>query len=416
MTSPADAINNAVRGVTKDWAKQRKAEERNRNAAFNRRHRLVRSARFTIRDAAFHVMEESYLAAADGGPRGMLPVKPRQIMYAARPKILQMTGEVEFKDSYFTQGLLIDYMEEYDCDDWDITWDARGHFIEPHTTIETALGTLEVRQYLGERPSFEPRRRDSLLLFPTAGAKDRFRNILFIEKEGFHPLIQAARLQERFDVAVMSTKGMSVTAARKLLDELTPLVDNIFVLHDFDRSGFSICGTLGTDSRRYWFSNKPPIRDIGLRLTDVVAMNLQSEPVPAVGGVEWAQRADTLRRHGATPEEISFLRNRRVEINAMTSRQIIDFIEKKFAEYGVKKLIPDDGTLDQHARRVIKDRLIKEILDDAAEDIRQDTAAAELPTDFRQQVERVLGEHPELPWDAAVALILGPPGEPEGEP
>jgi hypothetical protein len=156
MTSPAAAINGAVRGVTKDWAKQRKAEERDHNAAFNRRYRLVRSTRVTIRDAAFYVMKEAYLAASDNGT---LPVKPRQIMYVARPKILQMTGEVELGDSYFTQGLLIDYMEEYDCDDWDITWDARGHFIEPHTGIETALGTLEVRQYLGERPSFEPSRR-----------------------------------------------------------------------------------------------------------------------------------------------------------------------------------------------------------------------------------------------------------------
>jgi hypothetical protein len=412
MTNPADAISGAVRAVTKDWAKQRKAEERDRNAVFNRRVRLVRSSRFTIRDAAFRVMKEAYLAASD---RGTLPCKPRQIMYVARPKILQMTGEVELGDSYFTQGLLIDYMEEYDCDNWDITWDARGHFIEPHTTIETALGTLEVRQYLGERPSFEPSRRDSLLLFPTNGARNRFSNILFIEKEGFGPLIQAARLQERFDVAVMSTKGMSVTAARKLLDELTPFVDNILVLHDFDRSGFSICGTLGTDSRRYWFFNKPPIRDIGLRLADVVEMDLQSEPVPSVGGVEWAQRADTLRRHGATPEEISFLRNRRVEINAMTSRQIIDFIEKKFAEHGVKKLIPDDETLDQHARRVIKDRLTKDILDTFTADIERDTGGAELPKDFRQQVERVLEEHPELPWDAAVALILNPDKESDRE-
>jgi hypothetical protein len=407
MTSPADALSAAVTAVTKDWTKQRKAEERNRNAVFNRRARLVRSARLSIRDAAFHVMEEAYLVASD---RGTLPVKPRQIMYVARPRILQMTGEVELGDSYFTQGLLIDYMEEYDCDAWDITWDARGNFIEPHTGVETPLGTLEVRQYLGERPSFQSL-AERLLLFPTFGAANRFRNVLFIEKEGFHPLMQAARIQERFDVAVMSTKGMSVTAARKLLDELTPFVDNIFVLHDFDRSGFSICGTLGTNSRRYLFWNKPPIRDIGLRLTDVVEVGLQSEPVPSVNPREWFQRADTLRRHGATPEEISFLRNRRVEINAMTSRQIIDFIEKKFAAYDVKKLIPDDETLDQHARRVIKDRLTKEILDSFADAIQRDTDGTELPEDFRQQVERVLQEYPELPWDAAVALILNPPNE-----
>ena len=408
MTSPAAAINSAVRAVTKDWAKQRKAEKLNAAAIFNRRLALVRSSGTTIRDAAFYVMKEAYLAASD---RGKLPAKPRQIMYAARPKILQMTGDIELKDSYFTQVLLIDYMEWHGCDDWDITWDARGHFIEPHTGTETALGTLEVRQYLGERPSFESSHRDSVLLFPTAGAKNRFRNVLFIEKEGFHPLIQAARIQERFDVAVMSTKGMSVTAARKLLDELTPFVDNILVLHDFDRSGFSICGTLGTNSRRYRFKHKPPIRDIGLRLTDVVEMGLQSEPVPEVTYTEWRQRADTLRRHGATPEEVEFLQNERVEINAMTSRQIIDFIEKKFAEHGVKKLIPDDETLDRHARRVIKDRLTQEILDTFADDIQRDTDAAELPADFRQQVERILEEHPELPWDAAVALILNPPNE-----
>ena len=205
-----------------------------------------------------------------------------------------MTGEVELNDSYFTQVLLIDYMEWHDCDTWDITWDARGHFIEPHTGIETALGTLEVRQYLRERPSFQSLDPTEIVsLFPTIGARNRFRNVLFIEKEGFHPLIQAARIQERFDVAVMSTKGMSVTAARKLLDELTPFVDNILVLHDFDRSGFSICGTLGTNSRRYRFKHKPPIRDIGLRLTDVVEMGLQSEPVPEVTYTEWLQRADS---------------------------------------------------------------------------------------------------------------------------
>jgi hypothetical protein len=405
MTSPAEAINGAVRAVTKDWARQRKAEERDRSAVLNRRVRLVRSTRTTIRQAAFYVMEKAYLAASDNGS---LPVKPRQIMYAARPRILRLTGTDELSDYYFTQSLLIDYMEEHNCDDWDITWDARGHFIEPHTGTETPLGTLEVRQYLGERPTFQSSDRAARIsLFPTNAAENRFRNILFIEKEGFHPLIQAAALQERFDVAVMSTKGMSVTAARKLLDELTPFVENIFVLHDFDRSGFSICGTLGTSSRRYLFSNSPPIIDIGLRLTDVEDMGLQSEPVPGVSPFEWHQRAETLRRHGATPDEVAFLLDRRVEINAMTSRQIIDFIEGKFSKYGVKKLVPDDQILEQQGRRIIKARLTQEVLSAAEKDIQQRTDDAALPEDFRQQVERVLEEHPDLPWDAAVAVVLG---------
>jgi hypothetical protein len=44
---------------------------------------------------------------------------------------------------------------------------------------------------------------------------------LFVEKEGFERLFKAAAIARRFDVAIMSTKGMSVTAARLLIDKLT---------------------------------------------------------------------------------------------------------------------------------------------------------------------------------------------------
>src|SRR5262245_41754537 len=101
MTSPIDAIRGAVHSVTKDWAKQRKAEERNRSAVFNRRMRLIASHRVTIREAAFEVMKAAYLEASGG-----LPVKPRQIMYRARPYILKETGEASLDGQYFSQNLL----------------------------------------------------------------------------------------------------------------------------------------------------------------------------------------------------------------------------------------------------------------------------------------------------------------------
>jgi hypothetical protein len=380
---------------------QRKAEERNRNAAFNRRMRLISSARITLREAAFDVMKDAYLAASDGGT---LPVKPRQIMYAARPEILKQTGESSLNGQYFSQVLLVDYLEKNDCSDWDIIWDARGHFAEPHTRRKVALGTLEVRQYLGERPSFDPPQCD--FSFPTAGPENRYRNVLFIEKEGFQPILQAARLQERFDIAIMSTKGMSVTASRMLLDRLADNVDNVLALHDFDISGFSIFGTLGTDSRRYTFDNDLPIIDLGLRLADVLEMDLQSEPVPPVNLREWPARAATLRRHGATPEEIACLRNRRVELNAMTSRQLIDFIERKLKEYGVEKVIPDDEVIEMHVRRIIKQRLAEQAIAKIADELTELAKTLELPKDLREQIWELLEEKPELPWDEAVAQIV----------
>src|SRR5262249_1533308 len=96
-------------------------------------------------------------------------------------------------------------------------YDARGSFIEPHTDREVAIGTLEVRNYLQRRVAKKTElgglREEPP--FPTYGPENRYRAILFIEKEGFHPLLRAAQIAERFDIAIMSTKGMSTTAARQ---------------------------------------------------------------------------------------------------------------------------------------------------------------------------------------------------------
>jgi hypothetical protein len=52
-----------------------------------------------------------------------------------------------------------------------------------------------------------------------------------------------------------------------------------------------------------------------------------------------------LLRSGATPEEADFLLHSRVELNAMTSDQFVDLIERKLNERGLKKVIPDDEKL-----------------------------------------------------------------------
>ena len=80
--------------------------------------------------------------------------------------------------------------------------------------------------------------------------------MLFCEKEGFNPLFKAVNLANRYDLMIVSTKGVSVTAARLLIDDICG--DNdlpLFVLHDFDVAGFMILGTLQRDTRRYQFSN-----------------------------------------------------------------------------------------------------------------------------------------------------------------
>ena len=82
-----------------------------------------------------------------------------------------------------------------------------------------------------------------------------------------------------------SKPGMSSTAARQLLEEVSKLRSvKILVLHDFDKSGFSIAATLRRDTERFQFQHPPEIIDLGLRLEDVREYDLP--PASAQTGAE----------------------------------------------------------------------------------------------------------------------------------
>jgi DNA topoisomerase VI subunit A len=197
-------------------------------------------------------------------------------------------------------------MREYDVD-WDVVWDDRGHFIEPHTGHEIGLGTLNVRKYLRDirGPEFiEVGFADATI--STRGPERCFGALLFIEKEGFMPLFEAVHLAEKYDLGIMSSKGMSVTAARQLADQICSRYKiPILTLRDFDVAGFSIARTVRADTRRYSFRNQIKAIDLGLRLTDVQEMGLQSEPVALKNDRDKIRAR--LKLNGATNDEIEFL-------------------------------------------------------------------------------------------------------------
>ena len=177
----------------------------------------------------------------------------------------------------------------------------------------------------------------------------------------------------------------------------------MFVLHDLDVAGFSIFGTLASNGRRYTHMNEVPLINIGLRLIDVAVMDLQGERVTVS---DRYARAATLRRHGATDQEIEFLSRRRVELNAITSRQFIEFIEAKFAEHGVEKVMPNATVMEAHARRLIEQRLAHDALAEIREQLANEAAAQVLPDDLGPVVRAHLDAHPSLAWDEALAKVI----------
>src|SRR5262249_25135510 len=123
--------------------------------------------------------------------------------------------------------------------------------------------------------------------WPSLAAGQRYQAVLYIEKEGFYPMLEEARIAERYELAIISCKGQSVAAARKLVDRVCALCNNVplMVFHDFDKAGFEISQRLTSVSDwaeennrvTYRFNNEIDVRDLGLRLTDVEHYRLAGE-------------------------------------------------------------------------------------------------------------------------------------------
>jgi hypothetical protein len=280
-----DEINNAmceaVKLSTTCWTKEIKKEDRTRNRDDKARRTSMmgkkRGEKAEIREAAYRVMEAAYNKASEGIGLAVA----RQVMYVVR-EMMQEYTKLCWKDSkYCTQTLIPNFLEKYPdlTASWDVVFDDRGHFSEPHSGPSFGVGTIKVRDYIA---SWEKGKGGSLGLlegmslprrFPTFGPENRFKFVLFIEKEGFSEILKKAKIADLFDLPIMSTKGMSVTASRQLVDHFSSLGVTTLILHDFDKSGLSILHTIRSNTRRYKFKcQKPLVEDIGLRLADYLEM------------------------------------------------------------------------------------------------------------------------------------------------
>ena len=223
------------KGLTKNLAnftKQRKAEEKHTSAGRWRMSRMTEVRGMYLTEAANAVMAECYMKVSDNN---QLPATARQIFYVARPLIGERT-ERPLRYEYFSQTLLPNFANQHGRD-WDVVYDDRGHFAEPHVR---QLGRSAV-----------------------------------CRKEGFLPLFERVKLAKRFDIAIMSSKGLSVTAARILVDKICRRIP-LLVLHDFDSAGIIIRDTLENDTRRYSYRSRPQIIDLGFHYRDI--RGLPSEP------------------------------------------------------------------------------------------------------------------------------------------
>jgi len=209
-------------------------------------------------------------------------------------------------------------------------------------------------------------------------------------------------LANRYDLMIVSTKGVSVTAARHLIDSICG--DNklpLFVLHDFDVAGFMIFGTLQRDTRRYQFANAIEVIDLGLRLADITG--LEREPAAATKVRASIQR-EQLAENGASEAETAILLNERVELNAMTSDALIAMIERKLKAYGLTKVIPEDAVLAQAYREFQRGQQLRQEFEELEKGFKE--TKIKVPKNLKDQVRKVLSKNADLRWDDAIQIVL----------
>jgi hypothetical protein len=248
----------------------------------------------------------------------------------------------------------------------------------------------------------------------THGPHHRYGAVLIVEKGGIADVVRQMGLDVRHDIAVTGNEGQSVEAELKLVDAFGDADVPIFLLTDFDRQGFSIAENLRNGTWRHRYQNRVQVIHIGLRLGQINELGglasdsrggLEDEPI----GEKTLKHIsdDRLRECGATEEEIALLRTRRVELNALTTEQLVTLVEGALAEHGITKMIPDAEHL-QAAWRAAKAHA--EIAEAVAEANRrakrwQDEIA---PEDLEERVREFLELNPEMSWDAALRAIVEP--------
>ncbi|SIO54386.1 DNA topoisomerase VI, subunit B [Bradyrhizobium erythrophlei] len=268
----------------------------------------------------------------------------RQLFYALRPIVMNETGK-ELKIGNFK-----DIITDYENENGEISLmyrEPRGSITHPHRNETFTLGTLMVEEY--ERPAWN------------------FNKLVYIEKEGAQEALKQNRWCERHDCAVMSSKGFSTQAARDLIDKLVEHDEpvEVFCVHDADASGTMIYQTLQQETKARG-ARRIKIINLGLEPWEAVAMGLEVETVEKTERLKPV--ADYIREREDGDYWENWLQTNRIELNAMTTPQLIGWLDEKLATFGSGKLIPPQRVLEQHladrieskVRAAITDRVLRE--------------------------------------------------------
>jgi len=349
-----------------------------------RKQRQAASKGPSLKDVVAHTLPQA-IEDASGQGRFVFPI--RNLFYSIRPLVQQYTAD-ELRYEYFTK--LVDEHENEHGEISGMFRDPRGHLVEPHGGEVVALGTREVDSY--EMPPW------------------LYARILFVEKEGLLPIFQAAKLAERFDMAIVGSKGFATRAARTLLQRADRQRVQIFCLHDSDPAGYEIYRTL-CEATRAMPEHSIDVIDLGLRLEEALEMGLETETFIRKKKLSTGLRLTPMERQAFEGVKQGRKRweCRRVEINALAANpnRFLRFIEDKLKAHGcVEKLVPPvdvvasegaaalAGALREWIREELERELgLSQVVEAIAEQLEPDVDLRSLPDILARWAPDLTPEH-----------------------
>ena len=342
------------------------------------------------------VFENMEAVVAEVGGNGEDDFGPRQILYRVRKLVQEQIGET-LSTANFNK-----IMTQYENENGEIDGmyrEPRGSLSHPHSGNVIPLGTRTVENY--ERPPWE------------------FNNILFIEKEGFSDAARRRGWDKRHDCLIMSSKGFGTRAAKDLVDKIAAHDEPVTVVlgHDADAAGTLIYQTFieATAARG---ARKIRVINLGLEPWEAIAMGLDPEEFEASKKDDGDERrrpvADYVREHDEEyPNEFpdggsweDWLQTNRVELNAFTTPELMEWLDCKLAAHGAVKLIPPSkviaGVFEDKLAAVVRAAVIERILREAKSEqqvtkalrkIKRPTAAA-----FTKGIKAMFAGDDKRPW------------------
>ena len=347
---PSEAIGHVMASILEPYYKV--GRKRVRDEMTNRRasEAAERSSyEMPLNEASYKVIKR---AADHVSGDGRLPYSARRLFYAVRAMIREYTANEFSQDNgyqYFQGTILQDYQREYGKLEG-LYYDPRGRLHEPHGGKTVDVGTREVESYS----------------FP----KHVFNKLLYVEKKGQLPLLQEARLMERYDIAVMTGEGYATEAARTLLS----VADKnkrmqIFVAHDADRDGYNIARKV-RDATKRMPEYSVDVIDLGLTVTQALSMGLEPEEHTRKKELDEGLVEELLEKE---PQALQYFtgekeyvykdgknkpiwkRCKRFELDKMTAPEAVALIEEGLKKEGVfGKVVPPPDELPKLAEDIYR--------------------------------------------------------------